>query len=184
MAYLFFAGKMLSQDADSQVTNALFQVNNANAPVKDGSLVVLGELAEDDTYRAQGDVEYDVYLATAPAAVTDEVVLVDYAGISGGDINENYYKMGVKLFNLEAPEGEIVRVRRLHKHDKFWLGESNFASKPTVGQYAIATAGSCLHTPAASLTAGQYNIKILREQDLTAGMVSKGLMYLCEVVEL
>ena len=179
MAHLFFAGKMLSQDADSQVTNAVLE-----APVKDGSLVVLGELAEDITYRDEGDVEYDVYQAEAPAAADDEVAIVDYAGISGGDINDNYYKLGVKLFNLEAPAGELVRVRRLHKHDKFWLGESNFASKPTVGEFAVATAGSFLHTPASELPEAGYAIKVLREQDLTTGMESNGKMYLCEVVAL
>ena len=179
MAYLFFAGKMLSQDADSQVTSAIFE-----EPVKDGSLVVLGDLADDDTYREEGDVEYDVYKAAAPEAATDEVVLVDYAGISGGDINDNYYKLGVKLFNLEAPAGELVRVRRLHLHDKFWLGESNFASKPVVGEFAGATAGEFKHTPASEKPAEGYGIKILREQDLTTGMESNGKMYLCEVVSL
>ena len=179
MAYLFFAGKMLSQDADSQVTSAIFE-----EPVKDGSLVVLGDLAEDDTYRKLGDIEFDLYKAAAPEAADDEVVIVDYAGISGGDINENYYKLGVKLFNLEAPAGELVRVRRLHLHDKFWLGEDNFESEPTVGEFAEAKANSMKHEPKASLTGGQYGIKILRKQDLTAGMESKGLMYLCEVVAL
>ncbi len=179
MANLFFAGKMLSQDADSQVTNAVLA-----SPVKDGALVALGNLAADTTYAASGDVEYDVYEAAAPAAATDEVVIVDYAGISGGDINENYYKMGVKLFNLEAPAGEIVRVRRLHLHDKFWLGADNFESAPTVGQYAEAKASSMKHDPKASLTGGQYGIKILKAQDLTVGMEAKGKMYLCEVVAL
>lgn len=176
---LFFAGKMLSQDADSQVTNAVLE-----SAVKDGALVVLGNLAADTTYRATGDVEYDVYEAAAPAAATDEVAIVDYAGISGGDINGNYYKMGVKLFGLEAPAGEIVRVRRLHLHDKFWLGEANFDGAVTVGEYAKAKASSMLHEPAASLPASGYAIKIQKEQDLTTGMKSEGKMYLCEVVQL
>ena len=122
--------------------------------------------------------------ASAPAAATDEVAIVDYAGISGGDIYGNYYRLGNKLAGLEAPAGEIVRVRRLHLHDKFWLGEANFESTPTVGQYAEAKASSMLHEPKAALTGGQYGIKILKEQDLTMGMNSEGKMYLVEVVAL
>jgi len=179
MAYLMFAGKMLSQDADSQVTNAKFE-----AAVKDGSLVVLGNLAADDTYAASGDYQYDVYQGAAPAAATDEVAIVDMADISGGNINDNYYRLGNKLFNLEAPAGRVVRVRRLHKHDKFWLGGSNFTSTPTVGQYAEAKASEYRHEPKAAATGGQYAIKILKEQDLTTGMQSNGKMYLCEVVDL
>lgn len=179
MAHLFFAGKMLSQDADSQVTSAVFQ-----APVKDGSLAVLGDLAADTTYKASGDVEYDVYQAAAPEAVTDEVVIVDYAGISGGDINGNYYKMGIKLYDLEAPAGEIVRVRRLHLHDKYWLGASNFESTPVVGEFAELKANSMKHDPKSALTGGQFGVKILKEQDLTTGMQSNGKVYLCEVVAL
>ena len=179
MANLFYAGKMLSQDADSQVTNA-----KAAVALKDGSLVALGDLVADTTYAASGDYEYDVYAATAPAAATDEVAIVDLADIDGGEINGNYYKMGVKLHNLEAPANTVVRVRRLHKHDKFWLGEGNFESTPTVGQYAEAKASSFKHDPKASATGGQYAVKILKEQDLTTGMQSNGKMYLVEVIDL
>lgn len=179
MAKLFYAGKMLSMDADSQVTNGI----NASADIDDGSLVVLGNLAADTTYAARGDIEHDLYEAAAPAAATDEVVIVDLAGISGGEIGGNYYKMGVKLFDLKAPKGEPFRVRRLHKHDKFWLGAGNFTSAPTVGQYAGAKASEFRHEPKAAATGGQYAIKILKEEDLTTGMESNGKRYLCEVVE-
>lgn len=179
MAKLFYAGKMLSMDADSQVTNGV----NASAEIDDGSLVVLGNLAADTTYAASGDIEHDLYTAAAPAAATDEVAIVDIAGISGGEIGGNYYKIGVKLFNLKAPKEEPFRVRRLHKHDKFWLGGDNFESAPTVGEYAEAKANSFKHEPQSSHTAGQYGIKILKAEDLTTGMESNGKRYLCEVIE-
>lgn len=184
MANLFYAGKMLSQDADSQVVNALYQEDGVNAAVKDGSFVVLGDLAEDLLYKASGDYQYDVYKATAPAAVTDRVVVLDYAGIPGGDINENYYRIGNKLFNLEAPKDEPVRARRLFLGDKFWLGEDNFLAKPTVKQYAELKANACKLDPKAAHTAGQFGVKILKEQDLNAGMELKGKMYLVEVIDL
>jgi hypothetical protein len=40
------------------------------------------------------------------------------------------------------------------------------------------------HAPAASLPQSGYAVKVLVEQDLTAGMASKGKLYLCEVVQL
>lgn len=179
MAYVFKRGKMMSGVADVALANAV-----ASTDVYDGSLLVLGELAADDTYDANGK-EYDTYEATAPAAATDEVVIVDYAGISEGPINENNYKMGIKLYNLACPAGTPMRVRRLYLHDKFWLGEHNFVGNaPVVGEYATATAGDCRHTPVAELPEEGYAIKVLLAEDLTAGMASKGKLYLCEVVSL
>lgn len=181
--YVFKRGKMMSGVADVALAGALVQANSANVACPNGALVVLGNLAPDTTYSASG-LEYDTYLATAPVAATDEVVIVDYAGISEGNIAGNEYKMGVKLYNLTAPAGEIVRVRRLYMHDKFWLGDGDFASAPVVGQYAKATAGAFTHTPSASLPASGYAIKVLVSENLTAGMASQGLIYLCEVVQL
>lgn len=178
MAYVFKEGKMASNVLDVALANAI-----AQTAVKDGSLVVLGDLVANTTYDDNGK-EYDTYAATAPVAATDEVVIVDYAGISSGDIAGNHYKMGKKLYDLEVPAGEPMRVRRLYLHDKFWLGASNFASAPTVGQYAKATASAMTHTPASTLPESGYAIKILVANDLTAGNTSKGKIYLCEVVQL
>ena len=183
MKNTFKEGKMLSNVADSYLANAIFKADNVEAPVIDGALVVLGDLIKDTTYAADG-VEYDTYAAAAPAAATDEVVIVDYAGISQGEIMGNVYKMGSKLYGLEAPAGEIVRVRRLALHDKFWLGEGNFEGKPVIGQYAIATANKVTHTPNAEKQAGQYCVKIIDSKDFTVGMKNNGKLYLCEVVAL
>jgi len=178
MAHVFKEGKMASNTLDVMLANGV-----SETAIYDGSLVVLGDLAADTTYDANG-LEYDVYEAAAPAAATDEVCIVDYAGISEGTIADNVYKQGVKLYNLQVPAGEFFRVRRLGLHDKFWLGEDNFESKPTEGEYATATASKYTHTPAATLPQSGYAIKVLLSKDLTAGMASKGLIYLCEVVQL
>lgn len=178
MATVFKRGKMMSGVADVALANAIAEVE-----VPDGALLSLGELASDTTYDANGK-EYDTYKASAPEAATDEVVIVDYAGISEGNIAGNVYKLGNKLYDLKVPAGEIMRVRRLYLHDKFWLGEDNFSSSPVIGQYAIAEAGKFTHAPSADLPQSGYAIKILLAEDLTAGMGSKGSLYLCEVVKL
>jgi len=178
MAFVFKEGKMASNVLDSSLTNAI-----AETAIPDGALVVLGDLVADTTYTNNG-VEYDTYKAAAPAAATDEVAIVDYAGISEGAINGNTYKMGIKLYNLTVPAGQITRVRRLALHDKFWLGEGNFEAAPTVGKYATATAGKFTHTAANTLPESGYAIKVLVENDLTVGMKSEGKIYLVEVVQL
>lgn len=175
--YVFKHGKMMSDVVDSALANAVLE-----EAIYDGSLVVLGDLADDSAYT--GMVEYDTYEAAAPAAATDEVVLVDYAGISEGTIGGNQYKVGVKLHNLQVPAGTVTRVRRPFLHDKFWLGAANFASAPTVGEYAIAEAGKFTHKPAASLPQSGYAVKVLVENDMTVGMHSEGKIYLVEVVQL
>ena len=176
--HVFKEGKMASNVLDSYLANAV-----SSEAIYDGSLVVLGNLAADTTYDANGK-EYDTYEAAKASAATDEVVIVDYAGIQEGSIGGNVYKLGVKLYDLEIPAGEIYRVRRLALHDKFWLGEANFASEPVVGEYAKATAAAYTHTPANALPASGYAIKVLLKEDLTAGMASQGSIYLCEVVQL
>ena len=182
MANVFKTGKMISNVVDSYLANAV-----SETVIPDGALVALGDLAVDDTYIATGK-EYDTYVAAAPVAATTEVVIADYAGIEeyseSGYTPNNIIKQGIKLYGLQIPAGTIYRVRRLALHDKFWLGEDNFASAPTVGKFAIATANSVLHTPANSAPQQGYAIKILVEEDLTTGMKSNGKIYLCEVVKL
>ena len=179
MAKVMYSGKMVSDQIDAYLTNGV-----ADSNLKDGDLVALGDLVADTTYVATGDVQYDVYEADFPAAATDEVVIIDYAGISEGEINDNEYKIGKKLYNLTIPAGTNFRVRRLALHDKFWLGTDNFASTPVVGEYATATADAGEHTPANALPASGYAVKVLVEKDLTTGMRSQGKIYLVEVVQL
>lgn len=177
MAHVMYSGKMISDQIDAYLTNGV-----AEADLYDGTLVVLGDLADDTTYDANG-VQYDVYKATAATAAATEVGIIDYAGISEGEINGNEYKIGVKLYNLAVPAGTNFRVRRLNLHDKFWLGASNFgATAPTVGEYAVPAANG--EFAAAAALGNNLTVKILVEKDLTTGMRSNGKIYLVEVVQL
>lgn len=179
MAFVMKEGKMASNTLDSMLTNGV----SDSLAIKDGDLVVLGDIVANDLYTTN---EYDTYKAAYPTApTTDEVAIVDYAGISEGPIVGNVYKIGNKLFNLTVPTGTKFRVRRLALHDKYWLGEDNFATAPTVGQYAIATNGSGVHTPNASIADSGYCVKILASKGFTAGMTTDSKqIYLCEVVKL
>ena len=177
MAKVFKHGKMMSDVVDSALANAIF-----TEEVDDGALVVLGDLADDLAYT--GLVEYDTYEGAKPVAATDDVVIVDYAGIQQGAIGGNQYKVGIKLHDLKVPAGTPTRVRRLYLHDKFWLGAGNFASTPIVGEYAIAEANKYTHKPNASLPESGYAVKVLVEKDMTVGVHTEGKIYLVEGVQL
>ena len=177
MTNVFKAGKMVSNVVDAALVNGV-----AMKPVIDGAIVVLGKLYADPDFLE--DYEYDVYEMTAPNEPTDEIAIVDYSGIQEGDISGNRYKIGDELYGLTVPTGTPTRVRRLVLHDKFWLGDGNFSVKPVVGEYATAKKGSNLHVPMASMPKNGYAVKILSEESLTAGMMSVGRKYLCEVIQL
>lgn len=180
----FSKGLMASEDIKAYVRGALYQVSSTNAPIHDGAFVVLGDLAADTTYAQTGDVQYNVYTATAPTAVTDKVVVVDIADVTTGTIAGNDYKIGVKLYDLVAPAGKAVRVRRMAVGDTMWLSDGLFESTPTVGKYAELTANKTTLTPQASHTGGQFGVKILKATEMTTGQIANGTKYLVEVVEL
>lgn len=186
-------GLMASESVQSYLTSVKYQVNDEFADIHDGALVVCGELAPNDPYNfnaaanATAIKDDNVYLATAPAALTDDVVLTDLAEVSQGVIAGNNYKIGIKLVGLIGLAGYPMRARILQKHDKFWLSGDCFAAAPTVGQYATATVGSTLHTPAAAKPASGYCVKIQDAKEFTvgnniAGAGATGTLYLCEVL--
>ena len=186
MAKVFRAAEMLSEDVQSYVISCQYQADGADAPIEDGSFVKLGELKDDKTYVASGDKDYNVYLASQPTAVTDEVVVIDYPGVSEGTISGNSYRMGVKLFDLVAPAGRPVRARRLALHDRFWLGEGNFNGSVVVGNIAGLEANKTTLKDSGSqeITEGQLNVKIHLGKDFNYGQSASGKLYLCEVVGL
>lgn len=183
MANLFSKAIMASETVRPLLVSALFTANNANAPVIDGAIIELGDLVADTTYTSSGDVDYNVYTATAPSAANAAVAIVDYAGISEGAIAGNVYKMGNKLYNLTVPAGTVTRARIPQVHDKFWLGADNFSSTPVVGQYASVTPDAVTLTPNAAAQEG-FCVKIQLEKGLTTGQKGNGNIYLCEVVGL
>lgn len=175
MAFTFKSGKMATNVLDSMLANA-----KATETIKDGSLVKLGDLIEDDVY---GDADYDTYKAEKPDN-TEEVVIADYAGVSEGAITGNNYKLGVKLYDLMIPAGTVFRVRHLALHDKFWLGQDNFEGDPAVGKYAIAETGKYDHKVTDVKPVSGYGVKIIAEKGMTVGMKADGKLFLCEVVHI
>ncbi len=75
-----------------------------------------------------------------------------------------------------------TRVRVPQKWDEFFLGADNFASEPTVGEYATVTAGATTLTPIAAPVAGQFCVKVDYSQTIITGQVNDGVKYHCTVV--
>ena len=183
MAKVFRAAEMMSEDVQSYVISCQYQEGSKDAPIADGSFVKLGELKPDKTYSEEGDKDYNVYLASAPTAVTDKVVVIDYPGVSEGTISGNSYRIGVKLFDLVAPAGRPVRARRLALGDRFWLGEGNFTGAVGSNGFATLTANDVRLTPA-SAAGDNFAVKIHLGKDFNYGQSASGKLYLCEVVGL
>lgn len=181
---VFACAEMASENVQSYCVSAKFYANEAYAKIHDGALVVLGDLDTNDAY---GTPDYNVYKATKPANVSDDVVIVDLGGINEATVQGNIMKIGNKLVDLEAGEGVAVRCRRLIKGDRMWLGRGLFATAPTVGQFAGATAESTLFTPSVSAPVAGLKIKVLASKGLTVGQsaYAEGAgyeqLYLCEV---
>ena len=183
MAHVFRAAEMMSEDVQSYVISCQYQVGGVDSQIEDGSFVKLGELKPDKTYSEEGDKDYNVYLASAPTAVTDKVVVIDYPGVSEGTISGNSYRLGVKLFDLVAPAGRPVRARRLALGDRFWLGEGNFTGAVGSNGFATLTANDVRLTPAGEAGAN-FAVKIHLGKDFNYGQSASGKLYLCEVIGL
>lgn len=186
---IFDVAQMACEDVQAWVGSCKFGTGSdvafVEANVDDGAFVTLGGLCADTTYA--GAKDWNVYHAFAPSAATltaEDVVVIDISGVK----EIAGYKIGVGQVDLVGAAGYPVRFRRIKKGDKIWLGQGNFVSAPTVGQYANLTANSVLLTPAASTTASQLNIKILAAKPLTIGALVNKVnsayenIYLCEIM--
>ena len=173
--------QMASEDVKSYLVTGLFyDGEDTPAVCHDGAVVVIGDLCDHDVYTGLKD--YNKHKITAPEAATDAVAIVDYVGVSTADVYNVLYKIGDKTLGLSAPAGEPTRVRVMKKYDKFFLFSGNFASTPTVGQYAIPTAGSTLWTPAAAASTDSTCLKIEFSTPAIMGQTDVDTKYFCRVV--
>lgn len=173
MYNVFDMGIMACEDVQAWVGTCKFGTGTDDSfepeQVTDGAFVVLGELADDDTYAGMKD--WNTYHAFAPDSSdyeADEIAVIDLAEVMGGVIGGNYYKLGDKTVDLLARAGQPVRYRIMHKHDKFWLGAGCFEETPTVGEYAALKANSTLLKVAEEKPA-HFGLKIHDSKPLVQG---------------
>jgi len=174
--------------ANAMNRTGLYQASGSNAAVDAGAFVILGALASSEVYNTftgGSAKDWNKFICTAPTAVTNKgVYVVDPVKVSDGTINGNVYRMGDKTLGLGANSGEPVALRRLDMSDQFLLGADNFVSAPTVGQYAILTAGSTVLTGSAGVPASGFCVAIDQTVTLSQGITANGSGYLVHVVQL
>lgn len=177
---LFQKVLMASEDVQSYVQSGRFYDSGEVAAISNGACVVAGDLEDHEVYT--GAKDFNVRKLATPAAQTDKVVFVDYVGVSEVDVVNVRYRVGDKTYGFDAPAGTVVRYRVPKCGDMFWLGEENFDTAPTVGQFAAPTASATTLTVSGAEVEGATNVKIEAIQDIITGMVNNGKKYLCHVV--
>lgn len=84
---------LAGEDVQSYTRSGRFyDADDKVAEVDDGAIVVMGDLDESAVYANTKDL--NVRKLTAPAAVTDDVVIVDYVGTQSATVNGVVYKVG------------------------------------------------------------------------------------------
>lgn len=160
----FFEKKiMASEEVVSFNRSILYYVAATPTEISQGGLVVLGDRAD----TIFGTKDLTTYKANYPAADTDPVYITDILETPYAELGSNKYRVGVELSNLKAPAGTPVRARKPKLDDLYVVGADNFASAPTVGQFAVPTVGALTYTPAASIVTTKHCVKV--EEEITIG---------------
>lgn len=182
---------MASETVRSFMKTGLMQ-DSSDDPIAVGSgaFVKLIGLADSPTYSpyVAGMKDLNLFEMTMPVtadvtATNVGIYVTDPVTVSSGTIAGNVYREGAKTLGLGVEAGEPCSIRQLVMDDMFLLGADNFASSPTVGQYAILTNAAVTLTPNASKPASGFAVYIESEINVSQGLEPvEG--YLCRVVQL
>lgn len=185
MARFFQKVNMEYESVFSKSRTGIYVVGATPTAVYGGAIAVVTGLATDTTVYGSGhkDMNKLTFAYEATPTAGKAVYIADPVTISSGSVNGNTYRIGAKTLGLQAAAGEYIAWRKLEVTDQFLLGADNFASAPTVGQYAVRTNASVDFTPAASVTTG-FHIAIDKTMKITEGLDATTTAYLCRVVQL
>lgn len=191
MARFFQKVFMASESVKSAMRTGEYQASGVDATVYGGAFVVSSGMADSSVYNTyvSGTKDLSKLIVVAPvtATVTKSnagVYVTDVVKVSDGTINGNIYREGAKTIGLMANAGEPVGLRKLYHDDVFILGADNFASAPTVGQYAVLTNASVDLTPAASIPSAGLTISIEQSLTISEGTTASTPAFLCRVAQL
>lgn len=174
---------MESEFSTNLLKDCYFQNSGVDAVVEDGALVSIGGLRDHDLYTGMKDLN----ARNAKAFDTTMPIygFVDYVGVSHADVMGVNYRIGDKLAGVYPAAGEGTRVRMLAIGDEFYLGDENFSATPTVGEFAVPSAGSTKMAPAATAAVSGLCLAIEDTRDLIMGQVNEGSkLYRCRVISL
>ena len=138
-------------------------------------MVEIGDLIDHEVYKGLKDMNTR---EIKPYAGTGRVGIVDYVGVSKGEIMGVVYSEGVKTCGLPCPAGAHTRPK---VGDEFYLGEDNFESTPTAGQFAIAGSDG-QWAPSAVAATDKLCVKVEFGKDKIIGVKNEGKKFYCTVI--
>lgn len=93
-------------------------------------------------------------------------------------VTGNIYKVGTNTLGLPIPAGQRGTYTRIDEGDIMRLGVGNFASAPTVGQYATIQAGKLVPAADAPTAMGTLYFEVLSTGTFTQGAYASFAYYL------
>lgn len=195
MATNMMAPIRMASNFDASYTHTvIYQVDDADAVVEDGALVVLGDFANDPVYTAAytagagvatNVIDINTRYATAPTEATATgVCVIDLANVPTATNGDKEYRIGVDVIGLTNGAGHWSRARELRKNDTLHIGADNIEGEnpAVVGEFVIPTAGKTTWTPAAAAPASGFYAKVVKKEEVTRGVSNPFTRYMLLVM--
>lgn len=195
MANNMMAPVRMTSNFDTSYTHTvIFQVDEADAVIEDGALVVLGDFYKDPIYSAAytagagvdtSVVDINTRYATAPTEATASgVCVIDLANVPTATNGDKEYRMGVDVIGLTNGAGHWSRARELRKNDTLHIGADNIEGEnpAVVGEFVVPTANKTTWTPAAAAPASGFYAKVVKKEEVTRGVSNPFTRYMLLVM--
>lgn len=167
MANNFFQKEiMASESVNSFLRSVKYEVSTTPTVATQGMLVTVTTPITE----IYSTLSKSTFKCKAPAADTDPIHILDILESPFITSGSRTYRVGEELSNITAPADVAVRARKPIIDDTYIIGADNFISAPTVGQFAIPTAGNTVYTPSAGLVTTKHCVEILEAVTVSFGV--------------
>ena len=187
MANYMLPVSMKSQFNGAALKSGVLKNGATYLNIPNGAVATMNYTLETDYGYGASVADPNVFVFKTPGALTDKAYIADLSMVpEASDAQGNTYRLGADTTNLTLSGTSKIpaRFREAFMDDTLELGDSNFVSEPTVGQFAILTVGATTLTANATKPATGFAVKILRKLQLNSGLQKSGDRYLCVVVQL
>lgn len=145
----------------------------------DGAVVKIGDLVDHEVYAGLKDMNTRSIEAGYEAG--KRYGIVDYVGVSEGEIAGVMYREGIQTAGLSVPAGRATRVRIPQIGDEFFLSDGNFSEAPSAGSVYVPAADGRFE---AGSEGSGFAIKVEFETNKIVGQVNDSKKYFCTVMSI